>query len=67
MFIEGPIRHSYNSILKCDPDVRRGLYENVILSGGNTMFPGIADRMQKELTSLSPAEMKVCLNFISHY
>jgi actin beta/gamma 1 len=23
------------------------------------MFPGIADRMQKELTSLSPASMKV--------
>ena len=24
------------------------------------MFPGIADRMQKELTSLSPSSMKVC-------
>jgi actin-related protein len=23
------------------------------------MFPGIADRMQKELTSLSPSSMKV--------
>jgi len=30
-----------------------------VLSGGTTMFPGIADRMQKELTSLSPASMKV--------
>jgi actin-related protein len=25
------------------------------------MFPGISDRMQKELTSLSPASMKVCV------
>ena len=51
--------HRYNSIFKCDLDVRRDLYGNVVLSGGTTMFPGIADRMQKELTTLSPASMKV--------
>jgi Actin len=50
----------YNSIFKCDLDIRRDLYGNVVLSGGTTMFPGIADRMQKELTSLSPSSMKVC-------
>jgi len=50
---------SYNSIFKCDLDIRRDLYGNVVLSGGTTMFPGIADRMQKELTSLSPSSMKV--------
>ena len=49
----------YNSIFKCDLDIRRDLYGNVVLSGGTTMFPGIADRMQKELTSLSPSSMKV--------
>ena len=53
----------YNSIYKCDLDIRRDLYGNVVLSGGTTMFPGIADRMQKELTSLSPASMKVCALF----
>ena len=50
---------SYNSIFKCDLDVRRDLYGNVVLSGGTTMFPGIADRMSKELAALSPASMKV--------
>ncbi|KAG5645793.1 hypothetical protein DXG03_005330 [Asterophora parasitica] len=50
---------TYNSIFKCDLDIRRDLYGNVVLSGGTTMFPGISDRMQKELTSLSPASMKV--------
>ncbi|CAE7216626.1 unnamed protein product [Rhizoctonia solani] len=50
---------TYNSIFKCDLDIRRDLYGNVVLSGGTTMYPGIADRMQKELTSLSPASMKV--------
>jgi len=41
---------TYNSIFKCDLDIRRDLYGNVVLSGGTTMYPGIADRMQKELT-----------------
>ncbi|CAE6529253.1 unnamed protein product [Rhizoctonia solani] len=50
---------TYNSIFKCDLDIRRDLYGNVVLSGGTTMYPGIADRMQKELTSLSPSSMKV--------
>jgi actin, other eukaryote len=54
-----PFFRRYNSIFKCDLDVRRDLYGNVVLSGGTTMFPGIADRMQKELTTLSPASMKV--------
>ncbi|KAJ7499669.1 actin 1 [Mycena latifolia] len=50
---------TFNSIFKCDLDIRRDLYGNVVLSGGTTMFPGIADRMQKELTALSPASMKI--------
>jgi actin beta/gamma 1 len=62
-FLTGPAlffpTNSYNSIFKCDLDIRRDLYGNVVLSGGTTMFPGIADRMQKELTSLSPSSMKV--------
>lgn len=40
-------------------DIRRDLYGNVVLSGGTTMFPGIADRMQKELIALAPSSMKV--------
>ena len=50
---------SYNSIYKCDLDIRRDLYGNIVLSGGTTMFPGIADRMQRELTALAPSSMKV--------
>ena len=50
---------TYNSIMKCDVDIRKDLYGSVILSGGTTMFPGIADRMNKELTSLAPSTMKV--------
>jgi len=47
--------HRYNSIFKCDLDVRHDLYRNVVPSGGTTMFPGIADRMQKELMAPPPS------------
>lgn len=45
---------TYNSIMKCDVDIRKDLYANTVLSGGTSMFPGIADRMQKEITALAP-------------
>ncbi|XP_037633880.1 actin, alpha skeletal muscle-like [Sebastes umbrosus] len=50
---------NYNSIMKCDVDIRKDLYANTMLSGGTTMFPGIADRMQKEITALAPPTMKI--------
>merc|ERR1712057_118471 len=59
--MESPGVHetTYNSITKCDVDIRKDLYANVVLSGGTTMYSGIADRMSKEITALAPASMKV--------
>merc|ERR1712109_165099 len=39
--------------------IGKDLYANIVLSGGSTMYPGIADRMQKELTTLAPSTMKI--------
>jgi len=50
---------TYESIMKCDVDIRKELYNNVVLSGGTTMFPGIAERLHKELTALAPPTIKV--------
>jgi len=50
---------TYNSIMKCDVDVRKDLYGNIVLSGGTTMYAGLADRLQKELVALAPTAMKV--------
>jgi len=50
---------TYDSIMKCDVDIRKDLYGNTVLSGGTTMFEGIAERMQKEITALAPASMKI--------
>jgi actin-related protein len=49
----------YTSINKCDIDVRKDLYANVVLSGGTTMFQGLPERLQKELTNLAPNAVKV--------
>ena len=50
---------TFQSIMKCDVDIRKDLYANVVLSGGTTMFTGIGERMTKELTALAPSTMKI--------
>ena len=50
---------TFQTIMKCDVDIRRDLYANIVMSGGTTMFPGIAERMTKELTGLAPSTMKI--------
>ena len=50
---------TFQTIMKCDVDIRKDLYSNVVLSGGTTMFAGIGERMTKELTALAPSTMKI--------
>lgn len=45
--------------MKCDKDIHRDFYDNILLSGGSTMFPGIAERMTKEMTILAPRTAKI--------
>jgi len=49
----------YNSIMKCDVDIRKELFANIILSGGNTMSPGIVDRIRKEISTLAPSTNRI--------
>ena len=48
-----------NSIARCNVDIRNDLFANILLSGGNTMFPGTDERLQKEVTALAPPTVKV--------
>ena len=50
---------TYDSIMKCDIDIRKELYSNIVLSGGTTMFANIADRMHGEINEMSPESMRV--------
>jgi len=47
----------YNSIAKCDPDIRRELFNSIIVTGGNTLLPQFAERLHKELMEKSPPQM----------
>ena len=44
----------HKSVMDCDVDIRRDLYQNVILSGGSTLFRGLPERLQKELDAVCP-------------
>jgi actin beta/gamma 1 len=50
---------TFQTIMKCDVDIRKDLYANIVLSGGTTMYPGIAERLTKEVVALAPQTMKI--------
>lgn len=49
----------YQTIQSCDIDIRKDLYQNIVLSGGTTMFDGIGSRLTNELSNLAAPSMKV--------
>lgn len=54
MQLEGIHNYCYDSVMKCDTDVRKDLFQNIILSGGSTLFEGLAERMWTEIHNLAP-------------
>ncbi|KAI8512790.1 hypothetical protein Bbelb_094290 [Branchiostoma belcheri] len=50
---------TYNTIAKCDVEIRNRLYANIVLAGGTTMFDGLADRLQKDIAALAPPDVTV--------
>jgi len=49
----------FQTIMKCDVDIRKDLYANIVLSGGSTMYEGLADRLTKEMVALAPSTMEI--------
>jgi actin-related protein len=49
----------FQTIMKCDVDIRKDLYSNIVMSGGSTMYEGLAARLEKEMISLAPSTMKI--------
>lgn len=47
------------SIMKSDVEIRKELYSNILLSGGNTLFQGMAERLIIEMTCLAGSSSKV--------
>lgn len=42
----------YQSIMKCDPEIRKDIIDNVVLAGGSTLFPKMKERVVKEIGEL---------------
>merc|ERR1711900_72495 len=56
---EGIHKLCFDSIMKCDVDIRKDLYGNIVMSGGSTMFSQVDERMKKEIEALAPASMNI--------
>ena len=52
------------SITKSDVDIQVDLYQNIVLSGGNTEFTGLDERLQTEISALT--KKRDYLNFSRH-
>jgi len=45
-----PISETVDSVVQnCPIDVRRGLYKNIVLSGGSTMFKDLGKRLERDI------------------
>ena len=57
--MEGLPKYCFDSAMKCDVEVRRDLFQNIILAGGNTLFEGMGERMWQEMHQLAPSTHKI--------
>ncbi len=44
----------YRAITSSDTDLRKDLYSNIIVTGGNTLIPNFSERLHKELSEIAP-------------
>jgi hypothetical protein len=54
---EGIHKFTHDCIIKCDYDIRKDLFKNIVMAGGSTMFFGMKERMRKEIQALAPSPM----------
>ena len=48
-----------NSILMCPREMRRELFNNIVLTGGSSMIPGLAERLHNEVKFIIPESVSV--------
>jgi actin-related protein len=49
----------YDTIMRCPQEIRKDMFGLIVLSGGNTMVPGLAERLGAELRRLAPSDVEV--------
>lgn len=45
---------AFQSIMKSDVDVRKDLFQRIIVCGGSSRFPGLRERLEREVQRLAP-------------
>lgn len=60
--VPGVHEMAHNSLRKSDLDLRKFLYSDIVLSGGNTEITSFPERILNELTSLAPEDVRVSLS-----
>ena len=63
--IPGIPMQMYNSIMKCETDLRKELYSNMILAGGNTLLNDFHERIHQEMECLAPSSVLPKLKVIA--
>ena len=55
-----PISETVDHVVQnCPIDVRRGLYNNIVLSGGSTMFKDFGRRLERDLRRSVDARLRI--------
>lgn len=55
----------WNSISRCEIDIRRTLLSSIVLSGGSTMFPGFPERLRNEIKNYAPTATQANIKVVS--
>ena len=58
----GIAQMAFDSIDKCDADLKINLYNNIVLAGGSTMMPGFRDRFEDEILKHAENSAKTDIN-----
>ena len=61
----GISKSCYDSIQKCNIDIRKDLFNCIVLAGGTSMYNGLPERFKKEIKYLSPENVKEEVKIIS--
>jgi len=48
-----------NSINGCDTDIKKELYNGIVVTGGNTLFPGFVDRLNRNINTPNMYKLKL--------
>jgi len=50
---------AFAAIQDCNIDIRSEIYNNVLLSGGSSLYNGLTERLEKEIESMCPGMISI--------